>query len=526
MRRRVFMVVMGLLLVACGLSGPVPVSRAATIASLYDVVPRPVSVSPDTAHRHVFTSGAVIHVQSGSAAALTVAEYLAGFLRRSTGYPLPIEPASSAAASGISLMLTGAPDSVGAQGYRLSITHPAVVIRADTAAGLFNGVQTLHQLLPAAADATRKQPGPWRVPAGVITDHPRYPYRGAMLDVARHFFSVPTVEHYINEISLYKINYLHLHLSDDQGWRIGIHGWSRLTSVGGATEVGGGTGGYYTQAQYKDIVAYAKSRDVTIVPEIDMPGHVNAALHAYGKLTCSGVAPPAYTKIGSPNTSLCVSKSIVYTFVDDVVGQLAALTPGPYIDVGGDEAFGVSANNYKTFVDRVQKIVKSHGKTMIGWDQVAAADLSSGSVAQDWDTTRTDARLATSSHHGVRLIMSPAEHVYLDQKYNKNTRLGLSWAGYVGVDDAYDWNPATYLHNSDHSAIIGVEAPLWSETLTSLHNIQYMAFPRLPAAAELGWSPWSTHDWSHFAHRLGAQAPRWRVMDINFYRSPLVPWSS
>ncbi|MBO0810915.1 MAG: family 20 glycosylhydrolase [Microlunatus sp.] len=526
MRRRVLTILTGLALVLAGLTAAPAAGHAATTTSLYDVVPRPVSVNPDTAHRHEFTSSAAIHVQAGSAAAMTAARYLALFLRRSTGYALPIEQVSAPASTGISLMLTGAPSSVGGQGYQLSITHPAVVIRAQKGAGLFNGVQTLHQLLPAKADAATTQPGPWVIPAGVITDHPKYPYRGAMLDVARHFFSVTTVKRYINEISLYKINYLHLHLSDDQGWRIAINGWPRLTSVGGATEVGGGRGGYYTQAQYKDIVGYAQSRNVTIVPEIDMPGHTNAALHSYGSLTCSGTAPPAYTKIGSPNTSLCVSKAVVYTFVDDVVGQLAAMTPGPYIHIGGDEAFSVSASGYRTFVNKVQAIVKQHGKTMIGWDQIAAADLGSGTVAQDWDTTHTNTGLASASNHGVKLIMSPANHVYLDQKYNKNTGLGLSWAGYVEVKDAYGWNPATYLTGGNSSAVIGVEAPLWSETLTSLRNIQYMAFPRLPAAAELGWSPRSTHDWTDFAARLGRQAPRWKVLGVNFYRSPQVPWAS
>jgi len=517
---------MGLALTAAVSTDRLPMVQAAPIAGLYDVVPRPVSVEPDTAHHHEFTAGAVISVQSGSSGALADAQYLAGFLRRSTGFPLPIRQVSSAATNGISLLLSGAPESVGRQGYRLTIGRAAVVIRARTAAGLFSGIQTLHQLLPAAADASTKQPGPWLVPAGVITDHPRYTYRGAMLDVARHFFSVATVKHYIDEISLYKINYLHLHLSDDQGWRIAIKGWPRLTSVGGATEVGGGSGGFYTQTQYRGIVAYARSRNITVVPEIDMPGHVNAALHSYGKLTCSCVAPPAYTKIGSPNTSLCVSKSVVYDFINDVVGQLAGMTPGRYLHIGGDEVVGVSADKYKTFVAKVQTIVTNHHKTMIGWDQVAAAKLSSGSVAQDWDTTHTNTRLADVSHHGVKLIMSPANHVYLDQKYTKQTKLGLSWAGYVEVDDAYGWNPATYLHDGNHSAVIGVEAPLWSETITTLHDIQYLAFPRLPAAAELGWSPRSTHDWTRFAHRLGLQAPRWTVMGIRFYRSPLVPWRS
>jgi N-acetyl-beta-hexosaminidase len=525
--RRPLTLFAAMVLVAGGVGVPAARTTAATpVASLYDVVPRPVSVQPDTAHQFQVVSGTAIHVQSGSSRSMDYAQYLAGFLRRSTGYALPIDQTTSAASSGVSLLLSGAPDSVGDQGYKLVIGASSVVIRAQQPAGLFNGIQTLHQLLPPEADASTVQAGPWPVPAGTIVDYPRYWYRGAMLDVARHFFSVSTVEHYIDEISLYKINHLHLHLSDDQGWRIQINGWPKLTSVGGATEVGGGTGGYYTQDQYKQIVAYAQTRGVSIVPEIDMPGHTNAALHSYGELTCDGVAPPAYTKIGSPNTALCVGKDVVYSFIDDVVGQLAALTPGDYIHIGGDEAYGVSAGDYKTFVGKVQHIVHSHDKQVVGWDQIVAGSLTNGVMAQDWDTGSSDPALATASHNGVKLLMSPASHVYLDQKYNKDTTLGLDWAGYVEVKDAYGWNPATYLTNGNSAAVNGVEAPLWSETITSLADIQYMAFPRLPAAAELGWSQWPNHDWDHFADRLGKQGPRWTVMGWNFYHSPQVPWQT
>ncbi|MGA8114840.1 MAG: beta-N-acetylhexosaminidase [Actinocatenispora sp.] len=498
-----------------------PILPAASITD--DVLPAPVSAHADPHHQFRITSGTVIHAQGASRDA---ADYLAGLLRRSTGYRIPVVPASRPAPTGISLLLSGADRRVGDQGYQLDIGTSTVVVRARKAAGALAGVQTLHQLLPAAADSATRQAGPWPVPAGHILDYPRYAYRGAMLDVSRHFFGMDTVKKYLDELSEYKINYLHLHLSDDQGWRIAVNDWPELTEIGGATQVGGGTGGYYTQAQYRQIVSYAQKRSITIVPEIDMPGHTNAALHSRADLTCDGVAPPAYTEIGSPNTALCVGKDLTYTFIDTVIGQLAALTPGPYLHIGGDEAYGVDAAEYKTFIDKVAPIVREHGKTLLGWDQIIGGTLQAGDVAEDWDTDSDNADLAEATHHGVKLIMSPASHVYLDQKYNKDTPIGLHWAGYVEVKDSYSWDPATFLTGADPDSVLGVEAPLWSETIDTLDDIQYLAFPRLTSAAELGWSPRSTHDWTAFSHRLGAQAPRWTVQDVNFYHSPQVPWVS
>src|SRR5262249_5828475 len=256
-----------------------------------------------------------------------VGDFLATILRRSTGFALPVSPT----AGDISLLLSGAPPSVGAEGYQLDITAAGIELRANQPAGLFAGVQTLRQLLGVTEEATTVQSGPWPVPGGHIVDYPRFAHRGTMLDVARHFFPVATVKRLIDEAVLYKVNYVHLHLSDDQGWRIVIDSWPNLAVYGGSTAVGGGPGGYYTKADYTDIVNYAASRYVTVVPEIDMPGHTNAALASYAQLNCNGVAPALYTGTQVGFSSLCVPLELTYTFIDQVIGELAALTPGSYI---------------------------------------------------------------------------------------------------------------------------------------------------------------------------------------------------
>src|SRR6185295_5797180 len=204
-------------------------------------------------------------------------------------------------------------------------------------------------------------PATARIPGGHVTDRPRFAYRGAMLDVARHFFSVAQVERYIDQLAMYKINTFHLHLADDQGWRIMIHSWPRLATYGGSTAVDGDPGGYYTQEQYRDIVEYARQRFITVIPEIDMPGHVNAALASYAELNCDGIAPPLYTGTDVGFSSLCVSKPITYRFIDDVIRELAALPPGRYLHIGGDEAQATSHADYVTFMNRAQQIVADHG---------------------------------------------------------------------------------------------------------------------------------------------------------------------
>ncbi|KAA2261365.1 family 20 glycosylhydrolase [Solihabitans fulvus] len=498
-------------------------ATAATPRSAYlNVVPAPVSAQPNAAAAYPITANTRIYVDPS---ANQVGDYLAGILRRSTGFPLPITPAPATPTDGIALLLTGAGTQVGAQGYQLDASTAKVVIRAQTVDGLRAGVQTLRQLLPAKADSPTVQSGPWAVPGGHVLDYPRFAQRGAMLDVARHFFPVGTVKRYIDEIALYKVNVLHLHLADDQGWRIEIKSWPKLATYGGSTEVGGGPGGYYTQADYQGIVAYAQSRGVTVIPEIDMPGHTNAALASYAELNCNGVAPPLYTGTDVGFSSLCISKDVTYTFLDDVIRELSALTPSPYLHIGGDEAKVTSDPDYIAFEQKVFPILQKYGKHAEGWHDFLKANPPTSAVPEFWGTTNSDANVTAAAQRGTKILLAPANKTYLDMKYNSSTPLGQNWAGYIEVKTAFNWNPGSYLQGVPESAIAGVEAPLWSETLVTTRDIEYMAFPRLPTIAELGWSPAATHNWTAFRARLGAQAPRWKVLGINYYPSSQIVWA-
>ncbi|MCW2869823.1 MAG: beta-N-acetylhexosaminidase [Streptomyces oryziradicis] len=516
-RRRVLSAL--LLCLGAGVNTTAPAGAAPAPSPLGQVIPAPASVRSTGGAPFVLEDNVRIHVPARSPAAKAVGEYLAGLLRPSTGYGLPLTTA--AGRDGIVLSLGG--DS-GREGYRMDVTGRAVVIRAATAAGLFHGVQTLRQLLPVSVERTYWQPGPWTVARGTVTDRPRYAYRGAMLDVARHFHPVGAVERYIDELALYKINYFHLHLTDDQGWRIAIKSRPRLTRHGGSTQVGGGSGGYFTKADYQRIVRYAASRYMTVVPEVDMPGHINAALASYAALNCNGVARPLYTGTAVGFSSLCVGRKAVNTFIDDVLREIAALTPGPYLHIGGDEARATKRHSYAAFMRRAQAIVGKYGKTVMGWHQLTGATPARGAIAQYWGTRGDEPSVAAAARKGTRLVLSPGNHAYLDMKYNARTSLGRAWAGYTEVRKSYDWNPATFIHGAPASAVLGVEAPMWSETIGSSDAIDYMAFPRLPALAELGWSPASKHGWSDFRRRLAAQGDRWSVMGITYYRSPQVPW--
>jgi len=495
----------------------------AVAGSMADIVPQPVLVQPNTAVSYPITATTRIYTDAGSSAAGQIGTYLAGILRPSTGFSLPVSPATTAQPDGITLLLSGADPSVGAQGYQLDVTATGVAIRAQQPAGLFAGVETLRQILPAQIDASSVQPGPWSVPGGHIVDYPRLAYRGAMLDVARHFFTVAQVEQYIDQLALYKINYLHLHLTDDQGWRIAINGWPNLTTVGASTEAGGGPGGYYTQAQYQAIVAYAASRYITVIPEIDMPGHFTAALASYAELNCDGTSPPVDTSTGSIDSPLCVTAPASKTFVDDAIGQLAAITPGPYISIGGDEAYGVSAGDYAAFMTWAQQDVEKYGKIAVGWDSIVGSTLAPSTLAEYWGASSA-AAMAAAAANGTQIIMAPASNAYLDQKYTSTSIIGLSWAGNIDMQVAYGWDPATYLAGVPSSAIYGIEAPLWTETVDSLQDIDYQAFPRITAYAEIGWSPVSTHNFTNFAQRVAAQGPMWDEMGITYEHSTEIPW--
>jgi hexosaminidase len=506
--------------VAAALGGALIGRGADAKAALPPIVPKPVV---EVAHSGSYTlSGSTAIVASG--AAVPVARAAHALLARATGLPLNV----ASSGSGI-VLATGGPASLGDEGYQLDATSSGVTIEARTAAGLFHGVQTLRQLLPAAIDSPTQQAGPWRIPAVHVVDSPRFSWRGAHLDVARHFFPVATVERYIDLLALYKLNILHLHLSDDQGWRIAIASWPRLTQVGGSTQVGGGKGGYYTQAQYRQIVAYAAARYITVVPEIDSPGHVNAALASYAQLNCNGKATKLYTATQVGFSSLCIAKPITYKFYDDVVRELAAITPGKYFDVGGDEAQSTSPADYATFLKKAEAIVTAHGKTLVGWvPGLQSAGLGSAAIGEYWNPARGTADGTQSARdavkQGTKLVMEPASTAYFDQKYDADTPLGLSWAGFVPVRVAYSWDPATFVTGVGEKNVLGVESALWSETLHTLRDIQYMTLPRLPGLAEIGWSPKAGRSWAEYRLRLAAQSPRWRALGATYYKAPGIPW--
>ncbi|BCY06040.1 family 20 glycosylhydrolase [Actinoplanes sp. L3-i22] len=407
-------------------------------------------------------------------------------------------------------------DGLGAEGYRLEITAAGVTLRAAEPAGVFWGVQTLRQL--AAGDGV--------LPGGVIEDRPRFAYRAAMIDLARHFFTVDEIKAHLDLLVGFKINHLHLHLTDDQGWRLEIPGWPRLTEVGGGPGTGcdGAGPGFLTLADYAEVVAYAADRFVTVVPEIDMPGHVNAALVAYPELTADGqpVAPRVDAEVGY--SSLVAGKEETYAFVEAVLKTVADATPGPYLHIGGDECLNTSPEDYRAFLSRVLPLPGKYGKRAIGWHEIAAADLPEGTVVQYWRPEEQDANVNAAASAGRAVIMSPADRTYLDMKYDADTPLGLDWAGLVPVRRAYDWDPAARLPGVTEEALLGVAAPLWSETLRSVADVQFLTFPRLPAVAEVGWSRQDARDWESFRERVALFGPRWAAAGVAYFRAPEIDW--
>lgn len=412
-------------------------------------------------------------------------------------------------------------DLAAAESYELYITKDSVILNSKTAEGAFRGIQTLRQIIPETSIGTLAKNGVWPIPSGKIMDRPNYEYRGAMLDVARHFFSVSEVKKYIDLLSYYKMNVLHLHLSDDQGWRIEIKSWPELTEVGGSTEVGGESGGFYTQEEYIDIIKYAKKHHIMVVPEIDMPGHTNAASVSYPFLNGNGKTPELYegTRVGF--STFDTRKDTVYAFIDDVIREISAISPGPYFHIGGDESHSTKKNDYIHFVNKVEKIVQKYGKRMIGWDEIANADIDSTAISQFW-ASEENAKKAIDK--GMQLIMSPAKKAYLDMQYDSVSKHGLHWAAYIPVDSAYNWSPENYIKDLPRDQILGLEAPLWSETISNSEELEYLAFPRVIGFAELCWSTPDKRNWEDYKKRLANQTPYLDRMNVNYYPSKLIDW--
>ena len=486
------------------------------------LVPAPADVRDGTRDSFTVDTAATIAVVAGGAEAFRVAGILAEVVGTTPeSRPTVVPGGSIDQGAAFRLVLDpGAADGLGPEGYRLRVGPTGATIEAAAPAGLFYGVQTVRQLLSPVVEYGAARPAPLTLPHIEIEDRPRFAWRGAMLDVARHFFSVEDVKRFIDLLALHKLNRLHLHLSDDQGWRIEVPGWPALTEIGARTEVGGGPGGFYTSAEYRELVQYAADRFIIVVPEIDLPGHTNAALASLPALNCDGEARPLYTGIEVGFSTVCVQRPFTYAFVDAVIGHLADLTPGPWIHVGGDEVEELTDEEYREFIEAVQGIVHRHGKVMVGWQEVVAADLHPSTVIQYWHGTGEG--LAEVAPGPV--VLSPSTHVYLDIKYHDGTPIGLDWPGLSPLRDAYEWDPAVAVPGLPLGAVAGIEAPLWTETLATIHDLEFMALPRLAAVAELAWSPADAIDWDGFRERVARLGLRWTALGVNYYRSPDVDW--
>jgi hexosaminidase len=504
--------------------------------SLPAVVPAPASIAP--------RDGTPFRLDAETALVGTTdaADTLARLIESRTGLRLVVAPTADDAGDVVDLRLRpGGP----AESYRLVVDETSVVLEGADAAGLFYGAHTLAQLVARDGEG-------WSLPLAIIEDAPRFRYRGVMLDVARHFHPVETVKAYIDRAASLKFNALHLHLTDDQGWRLHLTSRPRLTEVASGFSVGGDPGGFYTQDDYREIVEYAASRHMIVVPEVDMPGHTHAVGLAYPELVedpvlgeqvldvvrqFGGDLPRAgvpYDGIAVGFSSLKIHDEATYDFVADVFGELARLTPGPYLHLGGDEALGTSAEDFDVFVSRVSEIIADLGKTPIAWHEAgAAADIADSTIGQYWGyvtpTEGMDDKARAFVANGAQLILSPADATYLDMKYPSGHDRGLTWAnGPTSVERAYSWEPSTIIAGIDESDILGVEAPMWSELIRDLADIDVMAFPRIAAVAEAAWSPATgaseLRTWGSFRERVGALGPLWSSLGIGFHRAEEIAW--
>ena len=541
-------------------AAPVTSTRATvTVPSSVSIVPAPVSSQPGGGHFTLQPGSRIVVSQSTAGA---VAAELRADLRPATGYLLPVV-AGPARPSDVTLQLgavAGLSVAQQAEGYRLQVTPQGVLVRARTTHGLFNAVQSLRQLLPSWIAGNTVRPGPWTIGTTTIIDYPRYAYRGVMLDIARHFQTTATAERLIDQAAAYKINTFHLHLSDDQGFRIVINGFPNLTSIGAAGSVGTDgrrvdPGGFWTQAQYRSVVAYAAARFMTVVPEVDSPGHTNAIINAEfhdtgnpnlngspADINCSTNHPPVWNYTGDVGYSaLCPESPNTWTILSAIIGQLAQMSSSPYYDLGGDEtpANVLAQNRYAALVNREGGIVNSVGKVAMGWAEISGpgTTLARGSIAEYWNPAAgsdPDTVTATDAvSKGMKIVMAPATHAYLDQRYTKSVPpgLGQTWACETGcdVDQFYNWDPSTYVTGVTDRNVIGVEGALWTETIRNLGEIDYLVLPRLLALAELGWSPKTQRSatspaYQDFLHRLAGQGNRMQAAGWNFYPSPEVPW--
>lgn len=452
--------------------------------------------------------------------AVSAGVLLAGRVGQDTGATVTLVPDDDGTPGAIVLRLitqptrlpvpAGLAPALAAEAYRLEVDAARVVITALDPRGLLRGLATLDQLRVDAPEGVV-------VPPLLVVDHPRFAWRGLCLDVARHWFGVETLREVVGVLFSLRMNTLHLHLTDDQGWRIETPSRPLLTELSAGTAVDGDPGGYLTRSDFDALTTYAAARGITVVPEVDVPGHVNAALHAYGSLTPSGERRPAYTGVGVGFSRLHAEVADTLPFIADVLGDVAAATPGPYVRIGGDEALTMHAAEYDQLVGHAAAVVAAAGKTVVGWQETVRARLPAGSVVQYWEDREPAAPIVAAAAAGSRVLLSPASRVYLDMKYDVGSPVGSDWAGHIALRRCYDWEP-TELVPIPEDQIVGVEAAVWTEGVRTARELFWLLLPRLAAVAEVGWSAPARRTWIGFERRLRRPAAQWDAHGLPWNR--------
>jgi len=519
------------LLLACVV---LPASAAKPAASP-PLIPLPAQWEPGDG-QFVVREDTAIRTAADDVAAVQAATYFSDLLQRTRGTGLRLNPAADAGEPSIEFVTDpGAPD--GAEAYALVVSPQAVRVRARTAAGLFYGGISLWQLL--TSDTSRGFPA--KASAVSIEDAPRFAWRGFMLDSARHFQSVPQIKHMLDQMAQHKLNVFHWHLTDDQGWRLEIKQYPKLTQIGAWRVPAGAAGrdengktrrygGFYTQEQVRDIVAYATARHITIVPEIEMPGHAQAAIAAYPQFGVTGTAPPVSPDWGVHPYLYNVDDG-TFTFLENVLTEVMALFPGQYIHVGGDEAVKdqwqaskiVQDRRLKLglkddmalqswFIGRIERFLNAHQRKLIGWDEILEGGLPPQATVMSWRGTKGAVEAARAGHD---VVLSPSDVTYLNRMQSNAADEPPSHDYPTPLKAVYDFEavPAE-LDAAQARHVLGAQANLWTEHVRTFERVQHMTFPRLAALAEGVWTPKAKRDWDGFLQRLAPQMQRYRRLDV------------
>ncbi|HEY3244253.1 MAG TPA: beta-N-acetylhexosaminidase [Phycisphaerae bacterium] len=506
--------------------------------SSVNVVPRPLRAEARSGE-FALTDATIIWVPpaQGEHAAMSIGEYLAACVGASLGLKLRVsEFEARPPASGIVLDTSA---KIGSEeGYELSVTPSVVVLRAfkSKPRGWFWGVQTLRQLLPSEPVQRHAQASPWSIPCLYVADQPRYRWRGMLLDCGRHFMSKAVVKRYIDLLAYHKLNVLHWHLTEDQGWRIEIKKYPRLTEIGAWRGEGDQRyGGFYTQAEIREIVDYARSRYVTIVPEIEMPGHCRAALAAYPELSCTGGPFKVGTEWGVYEDVYCAGNNRTFEFLEDVLAEVVELFPSEFVHIGGDEcpktrwqACGkcqarIKAEGLKDehelqsyFIRRIEKFLTGKHRRLIGWDEILEGGLAPNATVQSW--RGLDGAIAAASA-GHDVISSPTTDCYFNFPHEPDPA-APDWMGVISLEKAYSFEPTpSELSPEAARHILGAEGNVWTELITA-DNLDRLAFPRLCALAEVTWSPKELRDWDDFSARMKTHYRRLDALGVKYHTAP------